>query len=314
MHEVFNNTFHKHEMILYKNNVATDADSLPTIKVYDANTETLILSSSATKDSGGPGEYYYQITPTLSSVDRMLRIQWNYSFNSASISENSFTNVVTPYASLPEIISELNIGVQTYDDDYVDPEIILFAERMARATIQNYTMQNFNKRTGSQMVWGFGTDSLFLTEKMLSISNIYEETSLIYSASTGYSDLGADLNLSDTGRTLYLSTANSTYSVPRPMQDTYPVSAKFGRFYDNKQYTIEGVIGWQYVPQDIRTATIMLIADYLSNDFQWRNKYLSKVNLSEITFQLNPAAFVGTGNAMVDSILDAYKNVGIVLI
>lgn len=301
-------------MILYRNNVPTDADSLPIVKVYDANLETLIETGSATKNSGGPGEYYYQITPQLSSVDRMLRIQWDYSFNSASISENSFTNVVTPYATLPEIISELSIGVQSYDDDYIDPETILFAERMARATIQNYTMQNFNKRYDSQMVWGFGTDSLFLTEKMLSIENIYEENSLIYSASTGYSDLGADLNLSDTGRSLYLATPNSTYSVPRPMQEMYPNSSKFGRFYDNKQYTIEGVIGWQYVPQDIRTATIMLVADYLSNDLQWRNKYLSKVNLSEITFQLNPAAFVGTGNAMVDSILDAYKNIGIVLI
>lgn len=314
MHEVFNNTFHEHEMILYRNNIPTDADSTPLISVYDANTEQLIETGSATKNSGGPGEYYYQITPQLSSVDRMLKIQWNYSFNSSSISESSFTNVVTPYATLPEIVSELNIGVQPYDDDYVDPEVILFAERMARATIQNYTMQNFNKRYDSQMVWGFGTDSLFLTEKMLSVSKIYEETSIIYDTTASYSDLGADLNLSDTGRSLYLSTANSTYTVPRPTQDVYPVMSKFGRFYDNKQYTIEGVIGWQYVPQDIRTATIMLVADYMSNDFQWKNKYLSKVNLSEITFELNAAAFVGTGNSMVDSILDAYKNIGIVLI
>jgi len=57
-----------------------------------------------------------------------------------------------------------------------------------------------------------------------------------------------------------------------------------------------------------------LVSDVLSNDYSWRNKYLGKVNLSEITFELNSAAYLGTGNAVVDSILDAYKNIGIVLI
>ena len=91
-------------------------------------------------------------------------------------------------------------------------------------------------------------------------------------------------------------------------------STNVGRFRDGKRYTVVGVIGWQFVPQDIRTAAIMLVSDILSNDYQWRNKYLNKVNLSEITFELNSSAFLGTGNAVVDSILDAYKNIGIVLI
>lgn len=314
MHEIFNNTFHKHGIVLYKNNIATDSDSLPLVSIYNADTDVLIVTGSAVSE-GPPGEYYYQITPSLSSVDRPLRIAWTYSFNSSSVVENSFANVVTPYATLPEIVSELKIGVQTYDDNYIDPEQILFAERLARIQINNYTSQSFNKRDGSQMIYGFGSNSLFLTEKMLSISKIYEDDVLVYSASTGYNDLGYTVVLSDTGRAIYLNNNSDSSSVPRPAYDNMvAVSQSAGRFKDGKRYTIEGVIGYQYVPQDIRTAAVMLVSDLLSNDYAWRNKYLNKINLSEIAFELNSAAFLGTGNAIVDSMLDAYKNVGIVLI
>jgi hypothetical protein len=299
--------------VLYKNNVATDPDSTPTVSVYNAETDELITTGSALYDDG-PGQYYYQITPTLSNVDRNLRVQWNYSFDSASVSENSFAAVVTPYATLPEIISELKIGVQSYDDDYVNPEQILFAERLARIQIENYTSQSFNKRSGAQTMYGIGANTLFLTEKMLTIENIYEDDILIYSASTGYNDLGGTPALSDTGKTIYLNLEENNGTVPRPSQDVLISSSKIGRFKDGKRYTVTGVIGWQYVPQDIRTATVMLVSDILSTDYQWRNKYLSKINLSEVSFQLNSGAFLGTGNAIVDSILDAYKNIGIVLI
>lgn len=313
MHEIFNNTFHKHTIVLYKNNVATDPDSIPLVSVYNAETDEIIATGSALYD-GGEGQYYYQITPSVSSIDRNLRIAWRYSFDSASVSENSFAAVVTPYATLPEIIAELKIGVHQSDDDYVDPEQILFAERLARIQVENYTMQSFNKRYGTQTIYGIGADSLFLTEKMLSVDAIYENDVLIYSASTGYNDLGGDVVLSDTGKTIYIDTNESSGSVPRPTQDVLVSSSRIGRFKDGKRYSVQGIIGWQYVPQDIRTATIMLVSDLLSGDYQWRNKYLDKINLSEVTFQLNSSAFLGTGNSIVDSILDAYKNIGIVLI
>lgn len=313
MHEIFNNTFHKHEIVLYKNNVATDPDSTPLIYVYDAETDEQIASGSAL-NNGGTGQFYYQITPEVSGVDRNLRIAWRYSFDSASVSENSFAAVVTPYATLPEIISELKIGIEPSDENYIEPEQVLFAERLARIQIENYTQQYFNKRSGQQTMYGIGADSLFLTEKMLSVSSIYEDDVLVYNSATGYNDLGYDITLSDTGKTIYLLKGNQTGAVPRPSQDVLVSSGNVGRFRDGKRYAVSGVIGWQYVPQDIRTATVMLVSDILSNDYQWRNKYLNKVNLSEITFELNSGAFLGTGNAVVDSILDAYKNIGIVLI
>lgn len=307
MHEIFNNTFHKHEIVLYKNNVATEPDSIPTISVYDADLETLVTTGSAIYN-GDVGQYYYQITPSLSSVDRNLRVQWNYSFDSASVSENSFASIVTPYATLSEIISELGIGVSPSDENYIDPEQILFAERMARVQINNYTMQTFNKRSGSQTVYGIGANSLFLTEKMLSIDSIVEnDITILYTASPYYNALSSyDISLSDTGKTINIVDGSAEI-------DRYGM-APGDRFSNGRRYTVGGVIGWQFVPQDIRGACVMLVGDILSRDYEWRNKYLSKVNLSEITFELNSAAYLGTGNAIVDSILDAYKNVGIVII
>jgi len=314
LHEVFSNTFHKHEMIFYKNNVATDTDSLPTVKVFDADTSASIATGTAINEEG-LGQYYYQITPTVSSVDRNLLIQWSYSFNSVSATENSYAAVVTPYATLPEIISELKIGVSPSDENYITPEEILFAERVARIQINNYCNQYFNKRYDSQTEYGVNADSLSLTERMLSVDEIYEDEVLVYRASAGYNALGDSIIVSDTGKTINIINSNLPGDVPRANYSEYPIyQSSTGRFKQNKRYRVVGTIGWPYVPQDIRAAAVMLVSDYLTNDYQWRNRYLSKVNLTEVTFELNSAAFSSTGNAIVDSILDQYKNIVIVVI
>jgi hypothetical protein len=59
---------------------------------------------------------------------------------------------------------------------------------------------------------------------------------------------------------------------------------------------------------------MLLINDILANDYNWRNKYLQRVNLSEISFEMAKGAFNGTGNITVDNILDQYRNVNIVII
>lgn len=311
MHEIFTNTFHKHEIILYKNNTPTNPDSTPTVNVYNAETSVLIESGSAVA-TGITGEFYYQITPTLSSLDRVLKLEWTYAFSSYPVVDNSYAGVVTPYATLSDIIYELSLGKSPSDENYIEPEQILFAERLARIQINNYTMQTFSKRDGQQTMYGIGADSLFLTEKMLSIDSIYEDDFLVYKKTPYYNSLSDyDLALSETGKTILIANPPNQ-SVNRAF-DPFGSTSK-SRFVNGKRYSVSGAIGWQNVPQDIRAATVMLVGDILSRDYQWRNKYLSRVNLSEISFDINSAAFVGTGNAIVDSILDSYKNVGIVII
>jgi len=68
------------------------------------------------------------------------------------------------------------------------------------------------------------------------------------------------------------------------------------------------------VPEDIKLACMLLINDILSNDYNWRNKYLSQVELSEISFKMAGGAFNGTGNITVDNILDQYRKTNIVII
>ena len=88
----------------------------------------------------------------------------------------------------------------------------------------------------------------------------------------------------------------------------------YGRFRQHARYKFYGEIGWTYVPQDIKYCTIKLAGNILSRDAQWRERYLKKVDLSEISFELADGAFNGTGDVIVDSILDQYRNTGIVII
>jgi hypothetical protein len=61
--------------------------------------------------------------------------------------------------TLSDIIYELNLGKSSADENYIEPEQILFAERLARIQINNYTMQTFSKRDDQQTMYGIGNDT-----------------------------------------------------------------------------------------------------------------------------------------------------------
>ena len=162
-------------------------------------------------------------------------------------------------------------------------------------------------------VFGNGSDAATLTEKMITLNKVYENDTLVidYTASPVYNTFGFDVELTQTNQTVRIK---SNYGDVRYDNQVDPTILYYGRFRDHTRYKFEGQIGYNYVPQDIKLCALLLTGDYLSQDSQWRNKYLNKVDLAEISFQLAGGAFSGTGNVIVDQILDQYRNLGIIVI
>jgi hypothetical protein len=301
---------------VYSNGDLTLADTLPRVSIYDAdNNATAITgySNQVVTDENGDGLYSFLLKPNVTNLKRVLEVVWTYTQGGIQATNYDYFSVETVYAGIGEITDFLGFGTEPSDLNYYDPKAIASAEKFARTIIDGYTGQKFSTYYGSQEQYGKGSDAIYLTEKMLTIDKVWENDILLIdnTVSPAVNTFGFALELSPTGKTLRI--LNMGWDV-RYDNNVDPNILYYGRFRDNARYKIQGQIGYKYVPEDIKIAAMLLVNDILSNDYNWRNKYLKKVDLSEISFEMAGGAFNGTGNVAVDNILDQYRNVNIVVI
>lgn len=313
MQEIHNGTQETVTLVIYKQGQLTNADGDVLIRITDADDGTVLLSSASATNDPPTGEYSYEITPDLTQLNRVIKIVWSYTLSGKNTSQTQFAQIVTPYATVSEIVDYYNLGVKPSDINYQSQSNIIMAEQIARTMINNYTSLDFGKRYGSQEIFGSGSDAIELTEKMLYIDKLYENTTLAidYTASPTYNIFGYDIELSPTGKAARII---NDFADVRYDNQVDPTIVYYGKFRNNARYTIIGEIGYDYVPQDIKLCSLLLCGDLLSNDAAWRTKYLKKVTLAEVSFELGAGAFNGTGNVIVDGILDQYRNYNIVVI
>ena len=290
-----------------------NADGSVIVKITDADTGTVLVSSASATSEIPLGKYTYIVTPDITQSNRVLQVLWSYTLGGKATSQTQFIEVVTPYALVSDIISYYKLGAVPSQPNYYSEQDIMIAENIARTQINNYTMQDFGNRYDYQEIFGIGSDALELTERMLTVDKLYENDELVidYTASPTYNNFGFDVELTQTGKALRIKT---NLFDTRYDNQVDPTIIAYGKFRNNSRYKIVGSIGYNYVPQDIKLCTLLLCGDLLSNDAAWRNKYLKKVTLAEVSFELSAGALNGTGNVIVDGILDQYRNINIVVI
>ena len=303
---------------VFKDGKLTPADSTPTFVVIDADTEDQISNGTAIPKLDGNGDptgnYYLIADPeTETALNRVLKVTWSFALDGYDTTHIDYYKVETPYASLDDIYDYHGWSAQPSDLNYMDPHEITKAEKLARTIIIGYTNQDFGLRYGLQEEFGRGSDALELLEVMQSIDKVWENDILVIDNTTDpvYNTFGFSMELTLTNKAVRIY--NPGWSV-RYDNQVDPAILFYGRFRNNSRYKFEGLIGYKYVPEDIKLASMMLVGDMLTNDYNWRNKYLNKVNLSEVSFSMAGGAFNGTGNIAVDNILDLYRNIRIVVI
>ena len=134
---------------------------------------------------------------------------------------------------------------------------------------------------------------------MITLDKVWENDQLMIdnTVSPVYNNFGFALEISPTGKAVRI--INAGWDV-RYDNQVDPAVLYYGRFRDGARYKFQGQLGYKYVPEDIKMAAMLLVNDILSNDYNWRNKYLQKVDLSEISFEMAKGAFNGTGNIAVE--------------
>jgi hypothetical protein len=219
----------------------------------------------------------------------------------------------------------LSIFSETYDvvRPYVDPstlgttasEILEYKkwEFIARAIIDNYSDPvNFYNRKKTLQTKGTGADYVPVWLNANSVLKVYENDVLIYDAedpeayeysfqitldkSAIYRVESGEVNRID----------SPTIKLPASSGDIASGVYNYGSFPERYSYIFILDEGFVRLPTDIKYAAEMLIDDLKCGRLDYYQKYVSSYNTDQFRIQFDKKMLEGTGNLLVDKILDKY--------
>jgi len=233
-----------------------------------------------------------------------------------------------------DIVVEDNLDITR---PYVDPaklgrtptEIAEYTEHenLARAIIDSVTGGFYYTRSYLEVV-GQGTDYIPLWDKTHKILTVHENAELVYDSSENPKAFG-DFN--------YLITKDKTAITKDPVELTDALNraerkpARIPLAYSdsismfdtedsgNTQTVTSGVAfsegndyiflletGYKVVPYDIQDASMMLINDIKCGKLDYYKRYVKDYSTEQFKISYDKRLFEGTGNILVDKILDKY--------
>jgi hypothetical protein len=186
-------------------------------------------------------------------------------------------------------------------------------ELVARNIIDSVIADGFYNNKHVVQTVGLGADYFPVWEDLNKVLKVYENNVLVY-----------DIDDPTVGPYQYVVTLDNsaiqrveanTYNRSESRPITLPVSPGNIAFYGYAgvafpvgfDYTLILDVGHKAVPPDIEYATKLLIDDLKCGKLDYYNRYVSSYNTDQFRIQFDKALFDGTGNMIVDKILDKYK-------
>lgn len=245
-----------------------------------------------------------------------------------------------PEGEIGHLIVEDNLNIER---PYVDPSTLGTTaseikeyegyESLARAIIDSITAGFYYETSYIETV-GQGTDYMPLWEKAYKVLKVYENAELVYDVDDTDGPALGDWN--------YLITKDKTAitkdpvaavdalnrSERKPARMALAASDSIFMFdtedSGNTMTVQPGVVfgegvdyiflletGYRVVPIDIQDATSMLINDIKCGKLDYYKRYVTNYSTDQYRLQFDKGLFEGTGNLLVDKILDKYiTNIG----
>ena len=233
------------------------------------------------------------------------------------------------------IVVEDNLEIKR---PYVDPnrlattasEIAEYAkhERIARAIIDSVTGGFYYTVEWVDHV-GQGTDYLPIWQRAYKIVQAYENSSLVYDANSENPVLGEwsyELTKDKTaiiknaataglvenrseqkGLNLHVAPSDSFNVYDTDYSENAYTFSTGSAFPEGWDYLFLLETGYKVVPHDIYEAALMLIEDIKCGKIDYYKRYVTSYNTEQFRVQFDKTVLDGTGNMLVDKILDKYK-------
>ena len=198
---------------------------------------------------------------------------------------------------------------------YVDPntkgttatEIASYAtdEQLARAIIDSIVDDGFYYTKKNINAVGNGSDFIPVWDNVKVINAVYENNVLVTAKTFELTKDGSAITQTYTGE---LNRSESApVLLPASSSDYTELIYGYTGFPREYDYRINADVGYINVPSDIKRATELLIEDISCGRLDYYKRYIGSYNTDQFRIQFDKAVFQGTGNILVDKILEKYK-------
>lgn len=269
----------------------------------DLNTNEEFASGNAVVGTGTT--WNIVLTKEEAAYDRQAQLSLNVTTSGITTEENYLISIIRQYSTPIEIATALDLtivsGTPTSGSE-IKQSTLEKLERYARAYIDtNVDRFYFEKKYVTE--YGQGSDAINFTDRIISISQIYEDQVLSYDIATNLNDF--ELTPSISTSTYQLKMIEPGGEINEWVQTRiFPNPIAFKK---STEYKFYGEFGWKFVPSDINYASILLVNEYLCTDFNYKARGISAVSNDSFNVKYSDTAMSGSGNAYIDSILSPYK-------
>lgn len=185
-------------------------------------------------------------------------------------------------------------------------------ELIARAMIDSYTQIGFYNHKSILQVVGNGGDYMPVWRDANRVLKVYENNVLIYDIETPETnafDYKVSLDNSAIYRVEldpYRRTSGEPIKLPTAKGDLAWGVRNYGTFPNGYDYLFVLDEGFRAIPPDVEKAAIMLIDDLKCGKLDYYQRYVTSYNTDQFRIQFDKKILEGTGNVIVDKILDKY--------
>lgn len=187
-------------------------------------------------------------------------------------------------------------------------------EMAARSIIDTIIVNGFYNQKYVVQRAADGSDYFSIWETVNKVLKVYENNTLIYDVDTPETnefDFRVTLDNSAIERVIaetYNRSEQGVQQYPRAFGDlghsAGSLAVGFPRGWD---YTFVFDIGYKTVPSDVQHATKILIEDIKCGKLDYYTRYVTSYNSDQFRIQFDKSMLEGTGNMIVDKILDKYQ-------
>jgi hypothetical protein len=251
--------------------------------------------------SDANGKLVYEIPLAQVQYDRKFLIKFYDSEHIHTLYEENL-DIVRPYVD-PNKLGTTASEIEEYKT----------LEMVARSLIDTVVVNGFYNSKHIVQRNGDGSDYFAIWEDINRVLKVYENNVLIYdidTPETNVFEFKTTFDSSAVERVIdgqYNRLEQGTQQYPKDFGDLANIfgtsAVGFPKGWD---YTFVLDIGYRALPPDVEYATKLLIEDLKCGKLDYYTRYVTSYNSDQYKIQFDKSIFSGTGNMIVDKILDKY--------
>ena len=251
--------------------------------------------------SDANGKLVYEIPLAQVQYDRKFLIKFYDTEHIHTLYEENL-DIVRPYVD-PNKLGTTASEIEEYKT----------LEMVARSLIDTVVVNGFYNSKHIVQRNGDGSDYFAIWEDINRVLKVYENNVLIYdidAPETNVFEFKTTFDSSAVERVIdgqYNRLEQGTQQYPKDFGDLANIfgtsAVGFPKGWD---YTFVLDIGYRALPPDVEYATKLLIEDLKCGKLDYYTRYVTSYNSDQYRIQFDKSIFSGTGNMIVDKILDKY--------